>query len=367
MTDLRHAGFCLALTLFAACSFVNAPDPVEAGGEGGAGGAGGAGGGGGVPSPCGNGVFQTGEECDDGNDIETDSCLPTCKKARCGDGIVWEGVETCDDGNMVDNDGCTNKCALASCGDGVVQDGEDCDDGNQDDTDDCLSTCKSPSCGDGAVHAGIEECDDGNADDTDDCVQGCKLATCGDGFVNALSEECDDMNASNTDKCVEGCRNAVCGDGFVLEGIEECDDGNLVGGDGCGPGCQIDNVLPQCSTYKTLTEADRNVTFNDGLGGVTVCDRDTWTAGWYRFMGAAGTQMPTAPPTTYSCGTDAPGWIQGVYPKFEGQVVDTTVCFHWSGDTCKWQSAIQIAHCGSFYVFNLPATPVCSLRYCGTN
>ena len=62
MIALRHAGICLALTLAAACSLVNAPDPVkgEVDGEGGSGGSGG----GGPPSPCGNGVFQTGEECD---------------------------------------------------------------------------------------------------------------------------------------------------------------------------------------------------------------------------------------------------------------------------------------------------------------
>jgi len=263
---------------------------------------------------------------------------------------------------MVDDDGCTNKCALASCGDGVVQDGEDCDDGNQDDTDDCLSTCKTPSCGDGAVHAGVEECDDGNEDDNDDCVQGCKLAICGDGFVNVNAEECDDMNASNTDKCVEGCKNAVCGDGFLLEGIEECDDGNLLGGDGCGPACQIDNALPQCNNYIALTEADRNVNFLDM--SVTLCD-STMDGSWYRFMGAAGTQMPTAPPGEYHCGTHAAGWLNGAYPSKQGDVVSAQVCFQWSGMTCWQQSTTQIAHCGDYFVFQLQKPLSCNYRYCG--
>jgi cysteine-rich repeat protein len=41
------------------------------------------------------------EECDDGNMVDTDMCLNTCKTAKCGDGKVQMGVEECDDGNMV--------------------------------------------------------------------------------------------------------------------------------------------------------------------------------------------------------------------------------------------------------------------------
>ncbi|MDC0740351.1 DUF4215 domain-containing protein [Polyangium mundeleinium] len=365
MNNKSYAGMCLALSLFAACSLVNAPDPVKGSGEGGEGGEGGTGGG--VPSPCGNGVYQTGEECDDGNDVETDGCLSTCKQAKCGDGFVWEGVEGCDDGNMVEDDGCTNTCKLSTCGDGTIQEGEDCDDSNMDDTDNCTSACKVATCGDGFVHAGFEACDDGNKDDTDACLQGCIAATCGDGFVQVGVEECDDMNVSNTDGCVGTCKNAVCGDGFVRAGVEACDDGNLLGGDGCGPACTLDNLLPQCMNYAVLSEADRNVNFNDGDLGVEICDSDTLGEGWYRFMGAAGVQMPTFPPPEYACGTDAPGWVQGSYPLNQGEVVNATVCFNWSGNTCEWSSSIQIAHCGGYYVFYLPLTPVCTLRYCGTN
>ncbi|MDC0740350.1 DUF4215 domain-containing protein [Polyangium mundeleinium] len=363
MTAFRHAGIFLAFTLFAACSLVNAPDPVKGKGEGGEGGEGGTGGGG-PPSPCGNGVYQTGEECDDGNDIETDSCLSTCKKPTCGDGFVWEGVEGCDDGNMVNDDGCTNDCRLSTCGDGTIQEGEDCDDSNTDDTDNCTSACKVATCGDGFVHAGFEACDDGNKDDTDACLQGCIAATCGDGFVQVGVEECDDMNMSNTDGCVGTCKNAVCGDGFVQSGVEECDDGNLLGGDGCGAGCTLDNLLPQCMNYIVLDTADRNIGHVDG--STRVCD-STMNGSWYRFMGAAGTMMATSPPPENVCATHAPGWVQGAYPQAQGQVVNATACFNWSGNPCNWSSAIQIAHCGSYYVFQLPPAPVCQLRYCGTN
>ncbi|XP_030597192.1 acetylcholinesterase collagenic tail peptide-like [Archocentrus centrarchus] len=46
---------------------------------------------------CGDGKVQAqhGEECDDGNQIVTDSCL-NCKWAYCGDGYRHEGIEECD-------------------------------------------------------------------------------------------------------------------------------------------------------------------------------------------------------------------------------------------------------------------------------
>lgn len=49
---------------------------------------------------------------------------------------------------------------IAFCGNGVVDSGEDCDDGNSDNTDDCLNDCTNARCGDGFVHSGVEECDD---------------------------------------------------------------------------------------------------------------------------------------------------------------------------------------------------------------
>jgi cysteine-rich repeat protein len=112
---------------------------------------------------CGDGFVDPGEECDDGNADDTDSCTSACRFARCGDGIVWKGVEGCDDGNGVDSDGCRNHCAVPTCGDGVVQAGEECDDGNADDTDGCTSRCFFAKCGDGFVHAGVEQCDGGPA------------------------------------------------------------------------------------------------------------------------------------------------------------------------------------------------------------
>jgi cysteine-rich repeat protein len=105
-----------------------------------------------------------------------------------------------------------------SCGDGVKQSGEACDDGNQSNTDACTSTCKDAVCGDGFVRAGVEQCDDGNQSNTDACVAGCKTATCGDGFVRAGVEQCDDGNQIDSDGCKNDCTAPDCsGPGYFKD------------------------------------------------------------------------------------------------------------------------------------------------------
>jgi len=53
-------------------------------------------GGNGAFDKCGNGVVDGGEECDDGNLIDQDSCLATCQLNVCGDTFRNAGVEECD-------------------------------------------------------------------------------------------------------------------------------------------------------------------------------------------------------------------------------------------------------------------------------
>jgi cysteine-rich repeat protein len=153
---------------------------------------------------CGNGVVEDGEDCDDGNNNDRDACTNQCTNARCGDGIVQNGVEQCDDGNNNNLDSCTNTCTNARCGDGFVQAGEECDDGNLVNNDDsCKNNCMLPACGDGIQQSG-EECDDGNDNNNDSCTDQCKSASCGDGFVQS-GEECDDANTRNGDGCSSSC------------------------------------------------------------------------------------------------------------------------------------------------------------------
>jgi cysteine-rich repeat protein len=60
-------------------------------------------------SSCGDEITQSGEECDDGNDSNTDTCTNACTAARCGDGFM-QGAEKCDDGNTQAGDGCSADC-----------------------------------------------------------------------------------------------------------------------------------------------------------------------------------------------------------------------------------------------------------------
>ncbi|MCB9738270.1 MAG: DUF4215 domain-containing protein [Deltaproteobacteria bacterium] len=72
---------------------------------------------------CGNEIVSGDEECDDGNNVDTDACTNACTKAVCGDKIVQTGVEECDDGNTKSDDGCSSTCksevAPVGCADGT--------------------------------------------------------------------------------------------------------------------------------------------------------------------------------------------------------------------------------------------------------
>ena len=110
---------------------------------------------------CGDGVIQeqNGEECDDGNDNDNDSCKNDCTANVCGDGVINEGVEVCEigesnicyeegySGEEFCNDTCTgfDVCIPNEfCGDGIVQEqaGEQCDDSNNDNDDGCSEICE---------------------------------------------------------------------------------------------------------------------------------------------------------------------------------------------------------------------------------
>lgn len=201
----------------------------------------------GSPGPrCGNDTIDPGEECDDGNSLNTDLCTNTCAFARCGDGWLWRNVEDCDDGNAEDGDTCGANC-IWECGNGVVDPGEGCDDANSNEDDNCSSSCATPTCGDGHVDPG-EECDDGNANGFGgDCTFWCTLPACGDGSTDD-DEECDDGNAFQDDSCLSNCAWNQCGDGevyvtvtdsFSPYSLEACDDGNSSNNDECSNACEL--------------------------------------------------------------------------------------------------------------------------------
>lgn len=66
------------------------------------------------PGPvCGNGVLESGEQCDDGNTQSGDGCSALCtvETPVCGNGNVEAG-EQCDDGNTIPGDGCDASCLI---------------------------------------------------------------------------------------------------------------------------------------------------------------------------------------------------------------------------------------------------------------
>ena len=126
-----------------------------------------------IIDPCGDGILDPGEECDDGDREPGDGCRADCTIESCGDGIEDPGEE-CDDGNPFPGDGCRADCTEEACGDGIEDPGEDCDDGNTDPGDGCSAGCTVEECGNGILDPG-EECDDGNDRPFDGCAADCTL------------------------------------------------------------------------------------------------------------------------------------------------------------------------------------------------
>ena len=103
-----------------------------------------------APTPlCGDGVLDPGEICDDGPaNGDHAACTSACMLAKCGDGLLHQGVEECDlgpDNKAGVYDGCIPTTCVKGphCGDAIVQiPDEECDDGDQNgEAAKCSGTC----------------------------------------------------------------------------------------------------------------------------------------------------------------------------------------------------------------------------------
>jgi len=196
-----------------------------------------------VPAPvCGNGVVNTGEQCDDSNLNNNDGCSSACLvelQLICGNGVK-EGTEICDDGNLNNNDGCNSTCRAEYCGDGIKQTKEQCDDGNWVNRDGCSALCitEVPLCGNGMIE-GSEQCDGGNLNGQ----------TCTSKGFTGGSLACSSSCTFNTSSCLA----TLCGNGVVETG-EQCDGANLNGQTCASKGFAGGSLA--CSSFCTFNTAD---------------------------------------------------------------------------------------------------------------
>jgi cysteine-rich repeat protein len=136
-----------------------------------------------MPSVCGNGSVETGEDCDDGGNDDGDCCSATCsfeaQSSPCDDG------DACTDGDSCDGSGGCDPGGPLACDDGLFCNGPEtcaaapgCQAGTAPVTDDGVD-CTADSCdeaADAVVHAPDDaSCDDGVACTADACdaIAGC--------------------------------------------------------------------------------------------------------------------------------------------------------------------------------------------------
>ncbi len=310
-----------------------------------------------VATTCGNGTIDPGESCDDGNMVSGDGCSSTCQvepgfgcatpgracvrfdasvAAVCGDGIVESG-EQCDDSNATSGDGCSSTCQsergfvcptpgsacvadpASLCGDGIIETsaGEQCDDGNSKPGDGCSGACQlepgwsCPTaaqacvyqwiCGNGVIDPG-EQCDTGPSNGTGGCSALCRIVpgftcgdaggagscapsqTCGNGVVES-GEQCDTGPNNGTGGCSVTCTVVpgwrctpesgkcltICGDGIVA-GNEQCDFGASNGAGGCSTSCTVQPGFVCAAAATTVAACIPTVCGDGKVQGAEECD-----------------------------------------------------------------------------------------------
>lgn len=195
-----------------------------------------------LPVRCGDTIVSAGEDCDDGNDVDGDTCPGDCRfqctvDAQCDDGNTCS-IDKCDLTKHV----CAAKTAVTKGTPCLLSSGE---------SGVCNGTsCSSATCGNGSREL-TEECDDGNTIDTDGCRSNCT-------FTCKASADCDDKNPCNgaeiCDTTTHRCRAGT---------PKNCGDGSACTTDRCNTTTGV------CSS--TLIDLDGDGFASTALGG---CGRD---------------------------------------------------------------------------------------------
>ena len=254
---------------------------------------------------CGNGLRESGETCDDGNNVQGDGCDVACRV---------EGGWSCED-----DIGGRSVCK-STCGDGVVDAGEDCDDQNFDNRDDCSNTCQAASCQDGLLH------DHGAGTETDVDCGGDSCGPCG------LGQGCEDDLDCGDGHCVEGtclldsgCGNGLCDDNETLISCpfdcRDCNANSVPDADelatGAASDCNANGVPDECD-LGSVGAANR--TFTVAAFDVVRDGYDNATAGLLGFEG----QYPTTDPSAWQSALGNDGSpLTGPYEMLAGASGDT--------------------------------------------
>ena len=207
---------------------------------------------------CGDGMLDTGEECDDGNGIDGDCCSNSCVAAAaatpCDDGAYCTVGDVCDAGIC---HGTARDCSALD---------DDCNDGVCNETaDDCVAAPKA----DGT------SCDDGNAcTHADECTAG---VCAGDDAVSCPANECQNPGACNplTGLCgapTPKANGAACDDGNACTETDTCLAGVCTGRDPVV--CEAD----ECHLAGTCNPATGECTHPNKPAGTLCDDGDPCTA-----------------------------------------------------------------------------------------
>ncbi len=203
-----------------------------------------------VSPVCGNGDVETGEECDDGNDDDTDACVSGCRNAFCGDGFILAGTEDCEGASVTS---CATACGTVG-------------------TQSCVA-CRWAACAPPAeICNGLDDDCANGPDDGFSCVVAAStscVASCGSTGTQSCSAACEweacvppAETCDGTDNdCDTTCDNGFgCCRGRTRSCTTSC---GSTGSQTCGSSCTWRSCAPPSETCNG-TDDDCDTTCDNG-------------------------------------------------------------------------------------------------------